>query len=556
MFTPPHPYLRDYQPRPPIRPYPLVDPRHPETSPSARSPPNPSHLIPHVRPLGPPPPPPPVPESLSDPRESRLEASSSSSSLESHSRNLHGEPSPKRRNTQSSSFPFPPPVSRTPHQRPLKSSRVTSPVCQGESSSLINSKTPSGSSFKVSPQARKSPKQEESTPKEGAGSYYPHFQKGALVALGSELRKVEDMRSEDFINAADAAEDLTLDPPSVSSIVMASSGDTATITFNFMSRNTEMSVEPSVDHPFFVLNCGWSSCCPQKTFDKYGLSVRQLQVGDLCVSLTKTTTKQKKRRTASKLLKQDLTQRPFRQPIALTKSIDITTASSELSSTMPPPSSTITTSVVSMNSGSSAPYGTSMGAGSSSTLFSPYAESSGVSPYDPSIRKSHVLLLSESSPKSGGVESPHVREDNTSSSSPLLNVELIVNPPMSPINLSRSVASPKMEHLNSQLSSPSSVTRSSPLCSVQSSSSSPTAVQQISPKPGSPKTAASRCLTKQRFSSQSPLSVVHSPKEDNSSGPNTPSPSVPPTSSSPCPSSSSGLKETSSIWRPTAPTSD
>lgn len=57
-----------------------------------------------------------------------------------------------------------------------------------------------------------------------------------------------------------------------------------------------MSVEPSVDHPFFVLNCGWSSCDPQKTFEKYCLTVRQLQVGDMCVSLTKTIVKQKTRK--------------------------------------------------------------------------------------------------------------------------------------------------------------------------------------------------------------------------------------------------------------------
>ena len=52
-----------------------------------------------------------------------------------------------------------------------------------------------------------------------------------------------------------------------------------------------MTVEPSVDHPFFVLNYGWSSCSPQATLEKYNLTVRQLQVGDQCVSLTKTTEK-------------------------------------------------------------------------------------------------------------------------------------------------------------------------------------------------------------------------------------------------------------------------
>ena len=231
MFAAPHPYLRDYPPRPPIRPYPLVDPRRADSQ-SSRSPPNPSQLLPHVRPLGPPPPPPPIPDLPTDLRESRPEVSS-----DELSRSLHGEPSPKRRNTQSSSFPFPPPAARLPGHR-TKASRVTSPDTQIDPTGFRS--ITSGLS-RGSPQARNSPKKEKTPPRESpSGAFYPHFQKGALVAVGSEIRKVEDMRTEDFINAAEAAEDLTLDPPSVSSIVVASSGDTATINFNFVSRNTEV----------------------------------------------------------------------------------------------------------------------------------------------------------------------------------------------------------------------------------------------------------------------------------------------------------------------------
>nr|XP_045615663.1 ataxin-1-like [Procambarus clarkii]XP_045615664.1 ataxin-1-like [Procambarus clarkii] len=49
----------------------------------------------------------------------------------------------------------------------------------------------------------------------------------------------------------------------------------------------QVSVEASVDHPFFVFHSGWSSCSPELTQKKYDLKVRQLQVGDVCVSLTK-----------------------------------------------------------------------------------------------------------------------------------------------------------------------------------------------------------------------------------------------------------------------------
>lgn len=47
-----------------------------------------------------------------------------------------------------------------------------------------------------------------------------------------------------------------------------------------------MTVEAIVDHPFFVFNRGWSSCCPSKTLDRYGLPCHQLTVGDICISLT------------------------------------------------------------------------------------------------------------------------------------------------------------------------------------------------------------------------------------------------------------------------------
>jgi len=71
-----------------------------------------------------------------------------------------------------------------------------------------------------------------------------------------------------------------------------------------------MSVEPTVDHPFFVLNNGWSSCSPQSTLQKYNLSVRQLQVGDFCVSLTKTPEKKQKKKYQQNIDKDELSMPP------------------------------------------------------------------------------------------------------------------------------------------------------------------------------------------------------------------------------------------------------
>lgn len=43
-----------------------------------------------------------------------------------------------------------------------------------------------------------------------------------------------------------------------------------------------------MEYPFFVQDRGWSSCCPQKTTQLYGLTCRQLIEGDVCLALTPT----------------------------------------------------------------------------------------------------------------------------------------------------------------------------------------------------------------------------------------------------------------------------
>lgn len=43
-----------------------------------------------------------------------------------------------------------------------------------------------------------------------------------------------------------------------------------------------------MEYPFFVQDRGWSSCCPQRTTQLYGLPCRQLTEGDVCLALTPT----------------------------------------------------------------------------------------------------------------------------------------------------------------------------------------------------------------------------------------------------------------------------
>ena len=46
-------------------------------------------------------------------------------------------------------------------------------------------------------------------------------------------------------------------------------------------------MEVSLDHPFFVYGQGWASCHPEMSLKKFGLKCQRLQVGDICISLTK-----------------------------------------------------------------------------------------------------------------------------------------------------------------------------------------------------------------------------------------------------------------------------
>lgn len=47
-----------------------------------------------------------------------------------------------------------------------------------------------------------------------------------------------------------------------------------------------MTVEATLEHPFFVFGQGWSSCSVSRSLARYGLDCQKLTVGDVCISLT------------------------------------------------------------------------------------------------------------------------------------------------------------------------------------------------------------------------------------------------------------------------------
>ncbi|XP_037785201.1 nascent polypeptide-associated complex subunit alpha, muscle-specific form-like [Penaeus monodon] len=306
-------FLRDY-PRHAPRPYPPLDPRPPLERPTAVS-----AAPPLMRPLAPPPlrglhpdprdprdprdlrdvPPPPPPGKMRPrPPDLTLPVSPGVPPGEPSPRGPHGEPSPKRR-AGASAFPMPAPRSPRAGHRGHSALAASGPPVPGTGpppSALPPAPGPplprppaSGPVASASaPAPTAAPAVTPPEEPRPASPYHAHFARGALVTVGTTVRRVEELETKDFLEAARAADDLKLDPSTVAAICSSPGRPgTSTITFTFPSRNTQVSVEASLDHPFFVFHCGWSSCCPERTQKKYELKVRQLQVGDVCVSLTK-----------------------------------------------------------------------------------------------------------------------------------------------------------------------------------------------------------------------------------------------------------------------------
>ncbi|TKC52101.1 hypothetical protein EI555_021287 [Monodon monoceros] len=123
----------------------------------------------------------------------------------------------------------------------------------------------------------------------------PYFMKGSIIQLANgELKKVEDLKTEDFIQSAEISNDLKIDSSTVERIEDSHSPGVAVIQFAVgdhraqvtFIRITQVSVEVLVEYPFFVFGQGWSSCCPERTSQLFDLPCSKLSVGDVCISLT------------------------------------------------------------------------------------------------------------------------------------------------------------------------------------------------------------------------------------------------------------------------------
>lgn len=117
------------------------------------------------------------------------------------------------------------------------------------------------------------------------------YRKGTMVQLADgSLRRVEEMTTNDFLSSVEATPDLAVDESRVIRIQeKGANPGHAFITLEVGRKKKHFTVETPLEHPFFVYNRGWCSCSPDRTSNRYGLTVRKLKVGDSCMSLTKAT---------------------------------------------------------------------------------------------------------------------------------------------------------------------------------------------------------------------------------------------------------------------------
>ncbi len=115
-----------------------------------------------------------------------------------------------------------------------------------------------------------------------------HFMKGAIIQLATgELKRVEDLQTQDFMRSAEVSGGLKIDSSMVVDIRSSQQRPgLVALHFNVGEQQSKVTIDVPPEHPFFVFGQGWSSCSPERTAQLYGLTCHHLQVGDVCVSVT------------------------------------------------------------------------------------------------------------------------------------------------------------------------------------------------------------------------------------------------------------------------------
>ncbi|NWW03232.1 ATX1L protein, partial [Oreocharis arfaki] len=114
-----------------------------------------------------------------------------------------------------------------------------------------------------------------------------HFMKGAIIQLATgELKRVEDLQTQDFVRSAEVSGGLKIDSSTVVDIEESQWPGLVTLHFVVGEQQSKVSIDVPPEHPFFVYGQGWSSCSPGRTAQLFALPCHRLQVGDVCISIS------------------------------------------------------------------------------------------------------------------------------------------------------------------------------------------------------------------------------------------------------------------------------
>ncbi|XP_063801551.1 ataxin-1-like [Pseudophryne corroboree] len=114
-----------------------------------------------------------------------------------------------------------------------------------------------------------------------------HFMKGAIIQLATgELKRVEDLQTQDFVRSAEVSGGLKIDSSTVVDIQESQWPGFVTLHFVVGEQQSKVCLDVPPEHPFFVYGQGWSSCSPSQTAHLFALPCHRLQVGDVCISIS------------------------------------------------------------------------------------------------------------------------------------------------------------------------------------------------------------------------------------------------------------------------------
>ncbi|KAL6464441.1 hypothetical protein MHYP_G00267580 [Metynnis hypsauchen] len=114
------------------------------------------------------------------------------------------------------------------------------------------------------------------------------FVEGSLIELvGGKLKRVEDLKMEDFEVCTQSCPELSLRRFTVQKITQSPTPGLICLEVELEDElHSKLSLEVCEEYPFFVCGRGWSSCSPERTAHMCCLRCHQLHLGDVCLALT------------------------------------------------------------------------------------------------------------------------------------------------------------------------------------------------------------------------------------------------------------------------------